>query len=98
MDLEPHLIKKQSSEINSSLFNKESDQPSSDDEDPYSFNSTSTSLIGLAIVFLMLGVPFLAVISKRPETKKSLIPTSINQNGPESSSSLTSSWISESSC
>ena len=98
MDLEPHLIKKQSSELDHHLFHKETDQLSSDDEDPYSFNSTSTSLIGLAIVFVMLGVPLLAVISERPETKKSLIPTSINQNGPESSSSLTIPWISKSSC
>ena len=98
MDLEPHLIKKQSADLDSPLVNKETDQLSSDDEDPYSFNSTSTSLIGLAIVFVMLGVPLLAVISERPETKKSLIPTSINQNGPESSSSLSIPWISKSSC
>ena len=98
MDLEPYLIKKQSTELNSTFFNKETNQPLSDDEDPYSFNSTSTSLIGLAIVFVMLGVPLLAVISERPETKKSLIPTSLNQNGPESSSSFTISWISQSSC
>ena len=82
MDLEPNLIKKQSSELDSPLLNKEKDQLSSDDEDPYSFISTSTSLIGLAIVFVMLGIPFWAVISERPETIKSL-PTSINQNGPE---------------
>tara|TARA_B100000945_G_scaffold255062_1_gene212210 strand:- start:79 stop:327 length:249 start_codon:yes stop_codon:yes gene_type:complete len=82
MDLEPHLIKKQSSELDSPLFSKETDQLSSDDEDPYSFNSTSTSLIGLAIVFIMLGIPLLAVISERPETTKS-IPISINQNGPQ---------------
>ena len=81
MDLEPHLIKKQSSEIDPLFFKNDSDQPS-DDEDPYSFNSTSTSLIGLAIVFVMLGIPLLAVISERPETTKSL-STSINQNGPE---------------
>tara|TARA_Y100001968_G_scaffold67242_1_gene58088 strand:- start:18 stop:263 length:246 start_codon:yes stop_codon:yes gene_type:complete len=81
MDLEPHLVKKQSSELDSPLENKKADQLSSDDEDPYSFNSTSTSLIGLAIVFIMLGIPLLAVISERPETTKS-IPTSINQNGP----------------
>ena len=98
MDLEPHLIKKQSTELDSTFFNKETDQLLSDDEDPYSFNSTSTSLIGLAIVFVMLGVPLLAVINERPETKKSLIPTSINQNGPKSSSSLTITWISQSSC
>ena len=98
MDLEPHLIKKQSTEFDSPSFNKESDQTSSDDEDPYSFNSPSTSLIGLAIVFVMLGAPLLAVISQRPETKKSLIPTSINQNGPKSSSSFTFTWISKSSC
>ena len=98
MDLEPHLIKNQSSELDPPFFNKETDQSSSDDDAPYSFNSTSPSLIGLAIVFLMLGVPLLAVISERPETKKSLIPTYINQNGPESSSSLTSTWISESRC
>ena len=98
MDLEPHLIKKQSADLDPSFFSNETDQLSSDDEDPYSFNSTSTSLIGLAIVFVMLGVPLLAVISERPETKKSLIPTSINQNGPESSSSLTIPWISKSSC
>ena len=98
MDLETHLIKKQSSETEPPLFNKETDQSSSDDEDPYSFNSTSTSLIGLAIVFVMLGVPLLAVISQRPETKKFLIPTSINQNGPESPTSLSITWISKSSC
>ena len=82
MDLEPHLIKKKSSDLGAHLFNKETDQLSSDDEDPYNFNSTSTSLIGLVIVFLMLGIPFLAVISERPETTKSL-PTPINQYGPE---------------
>ena len=98
MDLEPHLINKQSPEIDPLLLDKEKDQLSADDEDPYSFNSTSTSLIGLAIVFVMLGVPLFAVISERPETKKSLIPTSINQNGSESSSSLTISRISKSSC
>jgi len=98
MDLEPHLNKKLSSDLDPPVTKKEIDQPSSDDEDPYSFNSTSTSLIGLAIVFVMLGVPLLAVISERPETKKSLIPTSINQNGLESSSSLAISRISKSSC
>ena len=98
MDLEPNLIKKQSSELDPPSFNKETDQLSTDEEDPYSFNSTSTSLIGLAIVFVMLVVPLLAVISERPETKKSLIPTSINQNGSESSPSLSLSWISKSSC
>ena len=82
MDLEPHLIKKQSSEFDFALLDKEKDQVSSDDEDPYSFNSTSTSLIGLAIVFVMLGVPLLAVITESPQTTKSL-STSINQNGPE---------------
>jgi len=82
MDLEPHLIKKQSSEFEAAFLEKEQEQVSSDDEDPYSFNSTSTSLIGLAIVFVMLGVPLLAVITESPETTKSL-STSINQNGPE---------------
>ncbi len=82
MDLEPNLIKQKYCDSDPPLFNKETDQISSDDEDPYSFNSTSTSLIGLAIVFVMLGIPFLAVISERSETTKSYIPTSINQNGP----------------
>jgi hypothetical protein len=45
----------------------------------------------------MLGIPLLAVISERPETRKSLIPTSINQNGSKSSFSLPISWISKSS-
>ena len=83
MDLEPHLVKKQSSDLYTSLYNKEPDQLSSKKEDLYGLSSTSTSLIGLAIVFVMLGIPLLAVISERPKTKKSLIPTSINQNGPE---------------
>ena len=98
MDLEPHLIKKQSAEPDLPILNKETDQISSDEEDPYSFNSTSTSLIGLAIVFVMLGVPLLAVISEKPETKQSLIPTSINQNGFESSSTITVAWVGKSSC
>ena len=82
MDLEPHLNKKQSDGLKPSFLNEKADQLSSDDEDPYSLNSTSTSLIGLAIVFVMLGIPLFAVISERQETTKSL-PTSINQNGPE---------------
>ena len=82
MDLKPHLTKKQTTELDAISLNKETDQSLSDDEDPYNFNSTSTSLIGLVIVFVMLGIPLLAVISERPETTKSL-PTSINQNGPE---------------
>jgi hypothetical protein len=82
MDLEPHLIKRQSSELDPPLLKKEKDQLSSDEEDPFSFNSTSTSIIGLAIVFVMLGIPLFAVISERPETTKST-PTSINQNGLE---------------
>ena len=98
MDLEPHLIKKQSSELDPVLFNSETDKSSSDDEDPYSFSSTSTSLIGLAIVFVMLGIPLIAVINEMPETKKSIVPTSIDKNGPQSSSSLTISWISKFSC
>ena len=81
MDLEPHLINKRTSEPDSDLLNKEANQLSSNDDDPYSFNSTSTSLIGLAIVFVMLGIPLLAVISERAETTK-ILPTSINQNGP----------------
>ena len=97
MDLEPHLIKKKSSELDQSVLNKETDQPLSVDEDPYSFSKTSSSLIGLAIVFVMLGVPFLVVISERPETKKSLIPTSLKQNGPKSSSPFTIPWTSKSS-
>ena len=80
MDLEPHFIKKQLSESNPSFFNKESVKLSSDDEDPYSFNSTSTSLIGLVIVFVMLGIPVLVVINESSDTTK-IIPTSMNQNG-----------------
>ena len=83
MDLEPNLIEKQSSELEPPFLNNEKEKSTSSYEDPYSFNSTSTSLIGLAIVFVMLGVPLFAVISERQETTKSLIPTSINQNGLE---------------
>ena len=95
MDLEPHLIKKQSFELDPSLSNKENLQISSDDEDPYSFSSTSTSLIGLAIVFVMLGIPLLAVINERSAAKKSIIPTSINQNGPDSFASFSFSRVSK---
>ena len=88
MDLEPHLLKKQSSELDPPSFNKETDQTSSDEEDPYNFYSTSTSLIGLAIVFVMLGIPLLAVINERSEVKKSILPISLDQNGPKSSSTF----------
>ena len=63
MDLEPHLIKTQSADLDHLLFSQETDQPFPDYEDPYSFNSTSTSLIGLAIEFVILAVTFLAIIS-----------------------------------
>lgn len=99
MDLEPHLLNKKSSEIEPPLLNHETDKPTyEDDKDPYSFASTSTSLIGLAIVFLMLGIPLLAVINEIPKTKKSTIQTSIGKYGSESSSSFTISGISKSSC
>ena len=82
MDLEPHSTNKRSSDLDHPSLFKETDQLSNEDEDPLSFNSTSTSLIGLAIVFVMLGIPFIAVVSERPETTK-ILPTSINQNGSE---------------
>tara|TARA_Y100001978_G_scaffold43929_1_gene39071 strand:- start:826 stop:1074 length:249 start_codon:yes stop_codon:yes gene_type:complete len=82
MDLEPHSINKRSSDLDHPSLVKETDQLSNEDEDPLSFNSTSTSLIGLAIVFVMLGIPLIAVVSEKPETTK-ILPTSINQNGPE---------------
>ena len=82
MDLEPHLIKRQSLELDPPMINKEKDQLTTDDEDPYSFNSTSTSIFGLVIVLVMLGIPLFAVISERSQTTK-IIPTLINQNGPE---------------
>ena len=96
MDSEPPLINKQSSKFDSPLLNSDSDKFPSDDEDPYSFSSTSTSLIGLAIVFLMLGIPFLAVINERPASKKSILPTSLNQNGSEPSTSFSISWFGKS--
>ena len=98
MDLEPPSIKKQSSEIDSDLFIKDSEKLPSDEEDPYSFSSTSTSLIGLAIVFLMLGIPLLAVMSDRPATKKSVMTSSFYQNGPKSSFSFSFTRFSKSSC
>ena len=82
MDLEPHLINKRSPDIDHPLRVKDTDQQSAEDEDPFSFSSTSTSLIGLVIVFVMLGIPLLAVVSERPESTK-VLPISINQNGPE---------------
>ena len=82
MDLEPHLNNKRPSDSDHPSLIKETDQLTTEDEDPYSFNGTSTSLIGLAIVFLMLVIPLLAVISERPETTK-ILPSSINKNGPE---------------
>ena len=82
MDLEPHLLKKQAADLHTPLHNKESNKVFSNNEDTYSLSSTSTSLIGLAIVFIMLGVPLLAVISERPETTKNST-ISINLNGPE---------------
>tara|TARA_Y100001968_G_C18924372_1_gene511286 strand:+ start:339 stop:587 length:249 start_codon:yes stop_codon:yes gene_type:complete len=82
MDLEPHLTKERSYELDQLPLVEEADQLSSEGEDPYSFTSTSTSLLGLAIVFIMLGIPLFTVIGDRPETTK-ILPTSINQNGPE---------------
>ncbi len=89
MDIEPPLIKNHSHDLDSVLFDNQSDQISLEDEDPYSFSSTSTSLIGLAIVFVMLGIPLLAVINDSTASKKSILPTSINKNGPKSSSPFT---------
>ncbi len=94
MDSEPPLIKKQTPEYDSSSFNNESDKVTSEEEDPYGFSSTSTSLIGLAIVFIMLGIPLLAVINERPASKKSTITTFLFTNGPESSSPITFSQFS----
>ena len=93
MDLEPPSVNQKSFDHEDPLLNNGNDQ-TSEDEYPFSFNSTSTSLIGLAIVFVMLCIPLLAVISERSETKKSFIPISLNKNGPESSSSLTIPWFS----
>ena len=95
MDLEPHLIKKESSEFDSPRLNKESDQLLSDDEDPYSFNGTSNSLLGLGIACVMIGIPLLAVFTERPSARKSLIPTSIDQYGSKSSTTFAISGFSK---
>ena len=83
MDLEPPLTKKKPSELDTAPLNNEIDQPLTDDEDPYSFTSTSTSLIGLVIVLAMRGMPLFAVLYERPLHQKSVNKTFLDQNGSQ---------------
>ena len=93
MDLEPPLDENRSSDFDSPSSHSDSEKLPTDDEDPYSFSSTSTSLIGLLIVFAMLGIPLLAIINERSTVKKSIIPISLDQNGLKSSSTISISWF-----
>ena len=97
MDSEPHLAKKpsSSSEYVSPSFKKDGDQLLPDEEDPYSLSGTSLSLFGLVIAFLMLGIPFLAVLIESPAAKKNYDPISLDQNGSKSHSTITISWFSK---
>ena len=97
MDSEPHLAKKPSSSFEnvSPSFNKDVDQLLPDQENPYSLSSTSVSLFGLAIAFLMLGIPLLAVFIESPAAKKNYDPISLDQNGSKSHSPISISWISK---
>ena len=97
MDSEPHLAKKppSSSEYVSPSFNKDGDQLLPDEEDPYSLSGTSVSLFGLAIAFIMLGIPLLAVFIESPEAKKNYDQISLDQNGSKSHSPIAISWVSK---
>ena len=99
MDSEPHLAKKPSSSSDyvSPVFKKDGDQSLPDEEDPYSLSSTSVSLFGLAIAFVMLGIPLLAVLIESPATKKNYDPISIGPNGSKSHSPIAISWVGKSS-
>ena len=99
MDSEPHLAKKpsSSSEYGSPRFNKDGDQLLPDEEDPYSLSGTSVSLFGLAIAFVMLGIPLLAVLIEIPSAKKNYAPISLDQNGSKSHPTISITWAGKSS-
>ena len=99
MDSEPHLAKKPSSssspEYVSPGFNKDGDQLLTNEEDPYSLSGTSVSLFGLAIAFIMLVIPLLAVLIESPVAEKNYDPISLDNNGSKSHSPISISWISK---
>ena len=97
MDSEPHLAKKpsSSSEDVPPRFNKDGDQLLPDEEDPYNLSGTSVSLFGLAIAFLMLGIPLLAVLTESPAAKKNYDQISLDQNGSKSHSPIPISRVSK---
>ena len=97
MDSEPHLAKEPSSSLEyvSPIFNKDGDPLLPEEEDPYSLSGTSVSLFGLAIAFVMLGIPLLVVFIESPAAKNNYDPISLDQNGSKSHSTITISWFSK---
>ncbi len=90
MDSEPHLGNKPSSpnRLESLRLGQEGEKQLPEEEDPYSLNGPSISLLGLVIAFVMLVIPFFAVLTDRPSSKESFVPTALEQNGSQSFTSI----------
>ena len=99
MDSEPPLLaRKTSSKVESLGFNQEGDQHIVEEEDPYSLNGPSIALLGLAIAFLMVGMPLIAVLTERPSNNQSFLPTFLDRNGSKSSPPISFSRVGQPSC
>ena len=81
MDSEPPLVEKHSSGFESLRLKTEGDQQLPDHEDPYSLNGPSIALVGLAIAFLLIGIPLIVVFLDRPSSQESFLPINIDPNG-----------------
>ena len=98
MDSDPHLSNQSISEIETFNF-KGNDDPQFAEElegEPLILKGTYVALLGLAISFIMMGIPFLVVFTEKPFSRGGFVPN-IDRNGSKSSLSIPSSRISKSS-
>ena len=100
MDSDPHSRNHFIPEIQTFKFNGEEDikcEEEEEEEEALIFQRPYVALLGLAISFIIMLIPFLVVLTERPFSRRGFVPNPIDRNGSKSSLSIPSSRISKSS-
>ncbi len=95
MDLKP-VISSRKSSLNSSSASAREENLEGEQEDPYSLNTPSNALLGLAIAVATIAVPFGAVLNENSFRESSIVPAALESDGSKTPPPITLTRVGES--
>lgn len=96
MDPEPAAALRTSVPVDSTTrFSHQENSQGIDDEDPFSLNGPTISLLGITIAIATIGIPLAAVLTERQTGRESMVPTALKSDGSQPSSSISFTRASE---